>query len=149
MTCGMHEYYMVLHVHIHITSKNGDVCKFCPTERIFHLTWPQLWRHRSNFRGFRVLKFSGGTSKRWAESYRKNGDNRTVNKKDIPEKPQGGASPPPPLCRRGLRSIWFYVNKNGFETSHYVFFSFFVFTLTGYDMCRNYCEAELLRGKVI
>ena len=38
MTCGMHEYYLVLHVHIHITSKNGNVCKLCATERIFRLT---------------------------------------------------------------------------------------------------------------
>ena len=38
MTFGMHEYYLVLHVHIHITSKNGDVCKLCVTERIFRLT---------------------------------------------------------------------------------------------------------------
>ena len=55
------EYYLVLHVHIHITSKNGDVCKLCATERIFRLTWPQLWRHRSNVRGVRILNFSGGT----------------------------------------------------------------------------------------
>ena len=38
MTCGMHEYYLVLHVHIHITGKNGDVRKLCATERIFRLT---------------------------------------------------------------------------------------------------------------
>ena len=34
MTCGMHKYYLVLHVHIHITSKNDDICKLCATERI-------------------------------------------------------------------------------------------------------------------
>ena len=43
----------------------------------------------------------------------------------------------------------FSLNKNGFETSNYVIFDCFVFTLIGYDMCRSYCEAELLRGKVI
>ena len=49
---------VILHVHIHITSKNGNVCKLCATGRIFRLTWPQLWRHRSNVRGVRVLQFS-------------------------------------------------------------------------------------------
>ena len=43
----------------------------------------------------------------------------------------------------------FWSNKNGFETSHYLILAYFVFTLTGYDVCRSYCEAELLRGKVI
>ena len=38
MTCGMHEYYLVLHAHIHITSKNGNVCKLYAPERIFRLT---------------------------------------------------------------------------------------------------------------
>ena len=41
MTCGMHEYYLdvhIPHVHIHITSKNDDACKSCTTERIFRLT---------------------------------------------------------------------------------------------------------------
>ena len=40
MTCGKHEYYLGLHVYIHITSKNGDVCKLCATKRIFRLTDP-------------------------------------------------------------------------------------------------------------
>ena len=37
----MHEYYLVLHVHIHITSKNGDACKLgegghiAPPETVF------------------------------------------------------------------------------------------------------------------
>ena len=39
MTCVMHEYLLVLHVHIHITSQNGDVCKLCATDRIFRLTY--------------------------------------------------------------------------------------------------------------
>ena len=39
MTCGMHEYYLVLRVHIHNTIKNGDACKFCATDRIFCPTW--------------------------------------------------------------------------------------------------------------
>ena len=52
--------------------------------------------------GGQGLEIFRGTYKRWAESYGKNGDNRTVNKKDIPEKPQGGCINPPPLCRRWL-----------------------------------------------
>ena len=100
MTCGMHEYYLVLHVHIHITSKYGDVCKLCATERIFHLTWPQLWRHRSNVREVRALKFSGGRKKRWAVDYRKNDGIRPINKKDISEIRWGVASPPPPVPAR-------------------------------------------------
>ena len=36
-----------------------------------------------NFQG------GGGTYRRWGERYRKNGDIRSVNKKDVPEKPQG------------------------------------------------------------
>ena len=40
MTCGMHEYYLVLHVHIHITSKNSHACKLCATERNLHLATP-------------------------------------------------------------------------------------------------------------
>ena len=48
----------------------------------------------------RVLKFSGGR-KKWAESYRKNSDIRPVNKKDIPEKPQGVHQPPPPCAGEG------------------------------------------------
>ena len=32
----------------------------CCTDRIFLLTWPQLWRHRSNVRRVMVLKFLGG-----------------------------------------------------------------------------------------
>ena len=43
----------------------------------------------------------------------------------------------------------FWWDKNGFETSHYVILAYFVFTLTGYDVCRSYCVAKLLRGKVI
>ena len=45
------------------------------------------------------------------ESYRKNGEIRTVNKKDIPEKPQGGGGgggvASTPLCRRGLSVDFF------------------------------------------
>ena len=40
----------------------------CATERIFRLTWPQLWRHRSNVRAVRVLKFSGWRKKKWSEA---------------------------------------------------------------------------------
>ena len=42
------------------------------------------------------MKFSGGR-KKMVGKLRKHGDIRPVNKKDIPEKPQGVASPPPPL----------------------------------------------------
>ena len=42
-----------------------------------------------------------GDVKRLAESYRKNGDIRPVNKKDITEKPQEGCiTPPPPVPAR-------------------------------------------------
>ena len=44
--------------------------------------------------------FQGGRKKDGRKAIEKNGDIRTVNKKDIPEKPQGGggASTPPPPC---------------------------------------------------
>ena len=38
--------------------------------------------------------FQGGR-KKWAESYIKNGDIRTINKKDIPEKKHMGVAPTP------------------------------------------------------
>ena len=44
------EYYLVLHVHIHITRGNADVYKHTSRQTAggkFRLTWPQLWRHRS------------------------------------------------------------------------------------------------------
>ena len=47
---GNNEYYLVLHVHIHITRGNADVHKHTSRQTAggkFHLTWPQLWRHRS------------------------------------------------------------------------------------------------------
>ena len=44
--------------------------------------------------------FRGDVKKMEGKLY-KNGDIGTVNKKDIPEKPQGVASTP--LCRRGLK----------------------------------------------
>ena len=51
--------------------------------------------------------FQGGRKKDGRKAIKK-GDNRTVNKNDIPEKPQGGGgcinAPPPPLCRRGLNA---------------------------------------------
>ena len=51
--------------------------------------------------GGQGLEIFRGTYKRWAESYGKNGDNRTVNKKDISEKPQGGGlHHPPPVPAR-------------------------------------------------
>ena len=103
MTCGMHEYYLVLHVHIHITSKNGDVCKLCATERFFRLTWPQLWRHRSNVRGVRVLKFSGGRKKDGPESYKK-WWHSTGKQKRYSRKTAGRVASTP-LCRRGLINL--------------------------------------------
>ena len=57
--------------------------------------------------GFEI--FREDVKKMGGKAIEKNGDNRTVNKKDIPEKPQGGGLHQPPLCRRGLRRIWFYV----------------------------------------
>ena len=95
MTCEMHEYYLVLNVHIHITSKNGDVCKLCATERIFRLTWPQLWRHRSNVRGVRVLKFSVERKKDGRKPYKKMWHS-TGKQKRYSRKTAGGASPPVP-----------------------------------------------------
>ena len=41
------------------------------------------------------LEIFRGDIKMWEESYRKNGDIRLVNKKDIPEKTQGGCINPP------------------------------------------------------
>ena len=43
------------------------------------------------------------------ERYRKNGDIRPVNKKDIPEKPQGRIASTP-LCRLGLIPIYFVLS---------------------------------------
>ena len=128
MTCGMHEYYLVLHVHIHITSKNSDVCKLCPTERIFRLTWPQLWRHRSYVRGSGSWNFQGGRKKDGRKAI-KNGDNRTVNKKDIQEKPQGGLvastppPPPPPVPARVKKDDigWRYLITSGARSAERVF----------------------------
>ena len=39
--------------------------------------------------------FQGGSKKDGRKAIEKNGDIRTVNKKDIPEKPQGGLHQPP------------------------------------------------------
>ena len=50
--------------------------------------------------GGQGLEIFRGDVKRWTESYRKNGDNRTVNKKDIPEKPQRGVASLPPVPAR-------------------------------------------------
>ena len=121
-----------------------------------HFVWPDLWRHRWP-RGqifklyvkdlvqafplpFEFFPTSVGFRDRW-----------------------GGwryaPPPPPPVEGRGRTRLsrarvkehlsLFLWNKNGFETTHYVILAYFVFTLTGYDMRRSYCEAELLRGKVI
>ena len=105
MTCEMHEYYLVLHVHVHITSKNGDVCKLCPTERIFRLTWPRLWRHRSNFRGSGSWNFQGGRKKYGRKAIEKMVTIERLTKKIFQKNRRGGGciNPPPPLCRRGLR----------------------------------------------
>ena len=43
--------------------------------------------------------FQGGRKKDGRKAIEKNGDNRTVNKKDIPEKPQGGCINPPVPAR--------------------------------------------------
>ena len=50
-----------------------------------------------------------------------------------------------------LRSISFYVlmKQKWIWNLSLCYFSLFCFILTGYDVCRSYCEAELLRGKVI
>ena len=82
MTCWMHEYYLVLHIHIHITSKNGDVCKLCATERF------STWHDHSydvigQMLGGQGLEIFRGDVKKMGGSYRKNGDIRLVNKKDI------------------------------------------------------------------
>ena len=108
MTCGMHEYYLVPHVHIHITSKIGDVCKLCATERIFRLTWPQLWRHRSNVRGSGSWNFQRGRKKDGRKAI-KNGDNRTVNPCPVglwrPTRPVGGGPFWPPQISREPRNV--------------------------------------------
>ena len=42
MTCGKHEYYLGLHIHIHITSKNGDACtQTCV--RLWVESWVDSW----------------------------------------------------------------------------------------------------------
>ena len=90
MTCGMHEYYLVLHVLIQITSKNDDVCKLCATERIFRLTWPQLWRQRSNVREVGVLKFSGGRKKDGRKAIEKMVTIERLTKKMFQKNRRGG-----------------------------------------------------------
>ena len=56
------EYYLVLHVHIHITRGNADVHKHTSRQTAggkFRLTWPQLWRHRSRVMwvmGFEIFR---------------------------------------------------------------------------------------------
>ena len=111
MTCGMHEYYLVLHVHIHITSKNGNVCKLCATERIFRLTWPQLWRHRSNVRGSGSWNFQGGRKKDKRKAIEKMVTFKRLTKKIFQKNRRGVCINPPPLCRRGLKvdqRFWYH-----------------------------------------
>ena len=52
--------------------------------------------------GVRVLKFSGGRTKYGGESYRKTGDIRPVNKKDIPEKKTQEGLHQPPCSGEGI-----------------------------------------------
>ena len=94
MTCGMHEYYLVLHVHIHITSKNGDVCKLCATERIFDWHDPSYDVIGHMLEGQGSWNFQGGRKKDGRKAIEKNGEIRTLNKNDILEKPQGGCINP-------------------------------------------------------
>ena len=60
--------------------------------------------------GVMVLKLSGGRRKDGRKAIeKKNGGIRTVNKKDILEKPQGGCVTP--LCRRGNRYWGVYLHS--------------------------------------
>ena len=101
MTCGKLEYYLGLHVHIHITSKNGDACKLCATEHIFRLIWPQLWRHRSKVRGSGSWNFQEGREKVLGKLYQ-NWWHSTGKQKKYFWKTAGGCINPPSLCRWGL-----------------------------------------------
>ena len=89
MTCGMHGYYC-----------NCHYCKLSATERIFRLTWPQLWRHTSNVRGVRILKFSGrrkkDDGKLWKKWWHSTGKQKRYSRKTA-----GGASTPPPRAGEG------------------------------------------------
>ena len=64
--------------------------------------------------------FQGGRIKGWAESYRKNSDIRTVNKKIFQKNRRGCINPP--LCRRGLTralmGLWIFHHLMGGGVEH-------------------------------
>ena len=97
-----------VHVHIHITSKNGNVCKLCATERIFRLTWPQLWRHRSNVRGSGSWNFQGGRKKGGRKAIEKMVTIERLTKMIFQKNRRGGGgciNPPPPCACEGY-AFW-------------------------------------------
>ena len=90
--------------------------------------------------GGQNLEIFRGDVKRWAESYRKNGDIRPVNNKDITEKRRGCINPPPPppvparvrdnwtILRSRFKSLFFFpcvISRFGFVCfigGHYILF---------------------------
>ena len=112
-------YYLGLHVHIHITSKNGDACKLCATEHIFRLTWPQLWRHRSKVRGSGSWNFQEGREKGFGK-LNKNWWHSTGKQKRYSWKTAGGCIHPPPPVPAKVKFIY---QSLRLMTSNTMFFS--------------------------
>ena len=71
--------------------------------------------------GGQGLEIFRGDVIKMGESYRKNGDVRPVNKKDIPEKPQGGCinPPPPPPVPARVKKLSEATQSTRTQTFHY------------------------------
>ena len=84
-------YYMSTFISL---ARTAMIANFCATERILRLTRPQLWRHRSDVREVRIMKFSGGDVKKIGGKLSKKWWHST-GKLDILEKPHGGTASAP------------------------------------------------------
>ena len=71
MTCGMHEYYLVLHVHIHITSKKRRCLQVMCHGTHFPPDMIPVYDVIGKMLGGQGLEIFKGDVKRWAESHKK------------------------------------------------------------------------------